>query len=168
MKRARSLKLIGVVSAMLAVLVGASVVYGGLRWSGFDPIVNVDGVKYSLNVAVPPDKWCDIARPISVKFYVPRGAQTELVEEFVGGEEFCGVTTETSFQKHPLLRKVFVSVRIPARGRFPVDVMLTSGESEQVCSGSSNRPIVCSLNDDDHSRPAVGRRLPHPPRPQAD
>ena len=44
-KLMRNVKLVAAASAVLAFMVAAPVVYGGLRWTGFDPELQVGGHK---------------------------------------------------------------------------------------------------------------------------
>ena len=49
-KRMRNLKLAAAASAVLMFLIAAPVVYGGLRWTGFDPELEVGGHKVNVTV----------------------------------------------------------------------------------------------------------------------
>ena len=132
---------LAVLSVMLVLLVGASAVYGGLRWSGFDPTVTVDGVDYSAVVAAPPGQECHIDG-IDVVFHVKQGASVsgpEAEDEFCDGKS----STSTSFVADSG-GGVYVSVLVSSKKRnFPVDVTLSSSASEEFCSGRANQSITC-------------------------
>ena len=64
--RLNRLRLAVVFFTVFTVLVGASVAYAGLRWSGIDPNVIVDDTQYALTIAVPTGQWCKIAGPVQV------------------------------------------------------------------------------------------------------
>ena len=143
MKWAKGLRLVVIVSTVLMVLAGASVIYGGLRWSGFDPIVLVDGTEYSLTVAVAPGHVCRLSEDVQVTFHVPEGARNKLVSE----QDVCNVSTSTSFEEDAD-DDVYASVLVPARHRLPVDAVLVSGDPDpQFCSGWSNEEFDCGDHD---------------------
>ena len=47
-KLVKNIKLMVAVSTMLVMFAIAPVVYGGITWSGFDPIFYVDGTKFNV------------------------------------------------------------------------------------------------------------------------
>ena len=141
MSRVRYVRWLAVLSVMLVLLVGASAVYGGLRWSGFDPTVTVDGVDYNAVIAAPPGQECRI-EGVDVVFHVEGGVSTsgpEAEDEFCDGKS----STSTSFVADSD-DGVYVSVLVSSKKRsFPVDVILSSSGSEESCSGQANQEITC-------------------------
>ncbi len=150
----RNLKLLSGLFVFAVFLAGSSVVYGGLSWTGMDPVVKLsDGRIVNVELAVPPDAWCSIQGPVKVRIKAPSGSA--LVAEQLGP---CGVTTSTK----PTERdddSISVKVYRLKKGkapRLPLEVMISvDGEEQATCAGNTKRGVSCSIDlpdddDDDH------------------
>jgi len=143
-------------------LIAVPVVYGGIRWSGFDPQVQIGGTQYNVTVIAPESAWCDVSGPIDVTFYVAPGSEYVVDSESTGGSGDCAVETKTTFVETARADgrvglEVLVSSdkkgRDKGKGRFPVklEVVVDEGGDEAVtyCNGSSNKPVRCWIDDAD-------------------
>ena len=126
------------------VAAAASVVYGGLRWSGIDQLGVVDGVLCEVIIAAPPRQWRHIDEMVAVDEHVRSNSSYELAAESAGAEEFCNFATSTMLQDSDEIESPYASVLVPSDHRFPVDVSLGSGTVEMdSCRGWSNREVAC-------------------------
>jgi hypothetical protein len=149
MKKLGSVKILAIASVLLILLVAVPVAYGGLRWSGLDPQVVIDGREYSVTVAVPPNQWCKVGSPYQVTFHVPEGAEYELLSETVAGPDDCSITSATSFREHEDLDEPYVTILVSSRGKFRVVATVYSEDSLETCKGHANKKLRCDLPDDD-------------------
>ena len=65
------LRLAAVVSTLVVMFASVTVVYGGLRWAGMDPIVNLDDSQINITVFWPPEHTCSIDDPIKIGVIYP-------------------------------------------------------------------------------------------------
>lgn len=151
MNSVRKLKWLVAVAVVVAMGAFAPIVYGGLKWSGIDPEVDVDGHQVNVTVAVPPGQWCNIDGAIKVEFLVHKKASATLVAESVDTDgSKCGAHTSSSI-KHKkgskLEGKVYVTVVVEAEdGKFPVEVLVVAnGEGGDAisCAGQTDKKIKC-------------------------
>ena len=84
----RNLKWMVVVSALLVLVATAPVVSAGRRWSGIDPVLQVNGDQFNITVFWPEEFDCYIDG-IDFTVTVPRGADAEVLDESTG-EFACG------------------------------------------------------------------------------
>ncbi len=135
------------ISMVALVFAIAPVVYGGLRWTGIDPVVDVGEHTVGVTIAVPPDYWCSIIGPIIVAIAAPEGTTpTVLTESSDPTGEFCGARTVTVvYEKRGTSQAGVVDVAVMVFGRnakFPVDVgVAVDGTTVQEFSGRSNQII---------------------------
>ena len=144
-KQVKQLKILAIVSAFAVFFAAASVVYGGLSWTGFDPVIRLKGgAILNVDIAVPPGKWCNIDGPIHVTVEAPKGAK--LLKEQTGP---CDVTTSTVV-KNGAADKVEVTVVVKTsngKGKFPVEIMIShKGQELVTCTGKANSEVECNAD----------------------
>ena len=145
-ENARRLRVLVIIPVFAVFMAAASVVYGGLSWTGLDPEILVDGDSVNIIVYVPADD-CNSGeiQRITVRVEVPRGAATSLVSETTG----CSnqVATETSIINN-LKAGIKVSVNVKSANRLQVDVgIIVNGGEEHLCFGDrSNGKVTCSAD----------------------
>ena len=144
-KTAKQLKILAIVSAFAVFFVAASVVYGGLSWTGFDPVIQLsDGTIVNVDIAVPPGQWCNIDGPIHVTVIVTEGAT--ILEEHIGP---CGVTTATTLidgDGGEIEVKAVVKTS-NGKDKFPVGIMIShKGQELVTCTGKANSEIKCDAD----------------------
>ena len=159
-KLMRNVKLVAAASAVLAFMVAAPVVYGGLRWTGFDPELQVGGHKVNITIFAPTGRWCDVEGPVDVRVWVPKGTDARLVSESEGDDGGCTVVTSTTIGergRHGVIVGVKAETDDPMQ-RFPMKVEIEVDDElvEDSCRGSVNKWIKCDPveldNDDDNGR----------------
>ncbi|MDP6800933.1 MAG: hypothetical protein QF744_14060 [SAR202 cluster bacterium] len=130
-------------------MAGGSVVYGGLSWTGMDPVIELPDGGGQVNVvfSVPPGTWCKIDGPIDVDIVAPAGSRL-LYEQ--NGQ--CGVTTDTqltsgddsSFSVHGQFDT------LNKKDNFPFQVMISvDGVEQTTCSGNAKHGVSCEIALDD-------------------
>ncbi len=144
----KNLKLFAAVSVLAVFLAAGSVVYGGLSWTGMDPVIRLsDGTIVNVDIAVPPESWCLIDGPIDVQIAAPAGAT--LIDEQYGP---CGVTTVTELVVgvDGILLVTAKPVTFTKKDNFPIEVMISvNGVEQATCTGQSKRGVSCEINLDD-------------------
>ena len=111
------------ISTMLAMFAIAPVVYGGITWSGIDPIFTVDGHRFNVRIEFPIEYSCDVDGPIDVKVAVPAGAHGKFIMESAGVFGDClQVTHTTLVRKDNYVNKIAVGVRVNTDEEFRVRV----------------------------------------------
>lgn len=148
MKWIRKLKWVAGVCSLVAVFAAVPAVYGGLRWTGIDPEVDVDEDTLNVRVEWPEEYSCSISNPVLIVVTVPNKAEYSPVRESSGsfdcGPEESEISTHTLVVEQGKADIVHVSAWLRASERFPVRVLVyEDGEREQVCKGASNRFIAC-------------------------
>lgn len=134
---------------MLVVMLAAvGVVYGGGRWSGIDPIVDVNGHRINVEIDVPPDQWCNIDGDILVTINVPDLDNATFISESVGDEQFCNVMTSTTLKENSKLDSQFdvkTKVYNIDGTEFDVDVVVgVDGAEVGVFPGFANGKYIKS------------------------
>ncbi|MDP7534922.1 MAG: hypothetical protein QGI88_14265 [SAR202 cluster bacterium] len=144
----KSLKLLSVMFVFAVFLAGGPVVYGGLSWSGMDPIIGLpDGRIVNVDFSVPPGTWCKIDGPIDVKIRAPHGSK--LIEEQVG---LCGVPTDTvmTYSRDDTFSVQARFGTVNRSENFPFQVMISvDGEEQATCAGQAKRGVSCTVELDD-------------------
>lgn len=98
-KKMKQLKLLGVVSAFAVFIAAASVVYGGLSWTGIDPIITLDNGDV-VNVVLLIDCGdIELQEPVKVTVKVPHGLSATHIDET---KDVCGsgMDTVTTVKNH--------------------------------------------------------------------
>ena len=145
----RNLKWMVAVSALLVLVATAPVVSAGRRWSGIDPVLQVNGDRFNISVFWPEEFDCYIDG-IDFTVTVPRGADAEVLDEskgkFACGDgEYNEIETDTDIVYKGKGSRVGIFAYVTADGeRFPVRVLVTrNGAPERVCRGWSNSTVKC-------------------------
>ena len=99
MKLIKNMKMVVGLGATVAMFAIAPVVYGGITWSGIDPIFTVDGYKFNVKIEYPSQYDCDFDDEVEVVVTVPKGASTEFVSESQGELSGCEQGTSTSIEE---------------------------------------------------------------------
>lgn len=148
----RKLRRFVVVPVVLGLLATAPAVYGGLRWTGMDPGLTVNGHAINVRLEWPEEHTCSIRGPMQVAFGVPASADLGEIEESSGefdcdrdGVPDVQLTTQSSVveynKKHDA---VLVAARVEALARFPVRVLVYRDEEQvKTCRGVSNHVVKC-------------------------
>ena len=141
--------MVAAASVVLTFLVAAPVVYGGLRWSGFDPAIRLaDGTVVNIEIGMPPGQWCQIDGPIGVMVSVPQGSGAAVVFEQPATESNCYVTTSTTIDEGNTDGAAYVGVDVEAKGNFPVDVVVSiNGAEVRTCSSKAGDTVQCGPID---------------------
>lgn len=148
----RKLRRFVAVPVVLGLLATAPVVYGGLRWTGMDPGLTINGHAINVRVEWPEEQTCSISGPIRFVFGTPANAElSDIVES--SGEFDCDrdgvpdaqLSTQSSVveydKKHGGL---LVAARVEALARFPVKLLVyRDGEQVKTCRGVSNHVVKC-------------------------
>ena len=142
-KMKKQLKLMAIVSAFAVFMAAASVVYGGLSWTGIDPIITLsDGSEVHVDIGVPPGQWCKVDSPIQVTVTVPPGILS-VVEQ----DGPCGVTTETTVVVGSV-GEIGVSATVnttKGKAKFRIEIMIShEGQELNTCSGKANGTVECA------------------------
>ena len=143
----KQLKLLGVFTAFAVFIAAASVVYGGLSWTGIDPIITYTSSTgthtVNVDVGMPPGQWCHVASidiDIEIEGYVDH-------DDLTGP---CSVTTSTSVSGPGAPGEISVSATVVTtngKAKFPVQIMISQNGTElNVCSGKANSAIECDAN----------------------
>ena len=144
-KQVKPLKIWAIVLAFAVFFAAGSVVYGGLRWTGIDPVLIVDGKQVNIVVYVPTVNCDDgdLTGPIKVEVKVPRRVSVELIRESEG----CGTETVTTTMHH---RKdtINVAVNVKSKENFPVRVHILVEKMRPVmCKGKkSDNKVSCKAD----------------------
>ena len=95
-KLMKNIKLMIAVSTMLAMFAIAPVVYGGISWTGIDPILMIDGHQYNVRFEWPSEFDCAFTGPMELEVKVPPDVSAELIEESNGNFGGCSQETVTT------------------------------------------------------------------------
>lgn len=139
------------VLAVVMMVAVSPVAYGGLKWSGIDPRLAVDGHDVEVAIAVPPGQWCNIAGPIGVVVTVSDGADAVLLGESSSSGDQCDVTTETVIVSSASVAAGSLEVEVQLKagsGNFLVEATVTvDGVEAAVCSGHAKTGVSCPAID---------------------
>ena len=143
-KRMKSLKLTVAVTTMLAMLAIAPMVYGGISWTGIDPILYVDGTKFNVRAELPSEFICGLTGPIAINITVPGDASLEFISESSHDFDGCVVETDTEITRdYSLTNKVRFQAFFPADQSFPVKFKIDrNGEMVEAYDGFSNEVVT--------------------------
>ena len=156
MKGLKHLRLAAAVPALIILFASATVVLGGLRWIGMDPIVILDEAEVSVSVEWPQHYTCSIEGPIEIGVIYPATiSDARLVSESQSrfecgdsGGEVVQLATATDLQESPDTRrnvdKVVVTTLLTSSETMPVKVEVSlDGTIIRECAGTSNRLVTC-------------------------
>ena len=156
MKGLKHLRLAAAIPALIILFASATVVFGGLRWIGMDPIVTLDDAEVSVYVQWPGQHTCSIDGPIEIGVNYPTGiSDAQLVSESQSqfgcsgtGGLVVELETATALQESPdtpsNADKVIVTTLLTSSETMPVKVEVTlDGEVIRKCAGKSNHLITC-------------------------
>lgn len=141
----KNLKLMAGVGVVLAMFAAVPVVYGGLSWTGIDPVLVAN--EHTMNVWVewPTGRECDITGVISVDVHGADELISESAESFACGDDT--VFPQTATTVHQSWQPYFFwvqRVRVPASESFPVQVKIyKDGVLATTCEGYSNSDVGC-------------------------
>ena len=148
-KLIKNMKLIVAVSTMLAMFAAAPVVYGGISWTGIDPIFMVNDQKFNVKIEYPSAFDCDIDGLVEVRVEVPQNAKTQFIAESSGNLSGCTQKTRTKIVENKNLKdRVNIMARISSSETFPVRVRVAvDGTLARSAIGRSNEWVkVKSIN----------------------
>ena len=152
----RKIRWIVALSTMLVLLASTTVVYGGLRWTGIDPELDINGHKVNVSVFWPQEYTCDVFRYVKFRVQVPRGSVVSFDEStgtFDCDNGFTNtIETETYIVYKGKRNAVKVTGYVGGLSNFPIKVVVESDDEKRVCRGHTNRPIKCrplSLDESD-------------------
>ena len=94
-KLVKNIKLMVAVSTMLVMFAVAPVVYGGISWTGIDPILYVNGTKFNVRAELPSEFICSLSDDIEIVVTVPEDASVEFISESSSDFGDCEVETDT-------------------------------------------------------------------------
>ncbi|MDP6453622.1 MAG: hypothetical protein QF898_09970 [SAR202 cluster bacterium] len=145
----KQLKLLGVFTAFAVFIAAASVVYGGLSWTGIDPIITYTSSTgthtVNVDVGMPPGQWCHVAS-IDIDVDI---AGYDHHDDLTGP---CSITTSTdgSDSGTGTPGEISVSATVVTtngKAKFPVQIMISQNGTElNVCSGKANSVIECNAS----------------------
>ena len=144
----KNLKLMAAVSALIALFAVAPVVYGGVTWSGIDPIFEANGHTFNVFVEWPSGSECSITGPIFVEVHNKDASFIgESSKPFACDDSTVTVETDTLFRRiggpHNF---VVTQMRVPASESFPVRLKVyRDGVLEGVCEGQSQESVNCDI-----------------------
>lgn len=143
-KLVKNIKLMVAVSTMLVMFAIAPVVYGGITWSGFDPIFYVDGTKFNVRAELPSAFICSISGPIEIGVTVPAGSRVKFISESSYIFDGCEIETNTRiFRDHDLKGRILIQAFFPAYESFPVRLKVDrDGVMVAVYEGFSNEVVT--------------------------
>ena len=159
-KLVKNIKLMVAVSTMLVMFAIAPVVYGGITWSGFDPIFYVDGTKFNVRAELPSAFICSISGPIEIGVTVPAGSRVKFISESSYVFDGCEVETNTRiFRDNDLNNRILVQAFFPADQSFSVKLKIDRDDKMvSVYQGYSNEVVTgkwISLNANNGSTDPV-------------
>ena len=122
----------------------APVVYGGLSWTGIDPVLYVNGTKFNVRAELPSEFVCNMTGPIAIVITVPGDALVEFISESSHDFGGCIVETDTEITRdYELSSKVVFQAFFPADQSFPVKFKVDrNGEMVEVYEGFSNEIVT--------------------------
>jgi hypothetical protein len=134
--------------AMTALFASAPVAYGGVRWTGIDPEVNVNGHPFNVSVFWPEGYTCSIQGDIQIKLRVPEGASAEVKGESSGTFDCNGspktIQTDTDIFEGGERKFVTFGALVESPERFPVRLLVEENNRKVLeCKGQSNRVLKC-------------------------
>ena len=140
----RNIKLMVAVSTMLAMFAIAPVVYGGLSWTGIDPILYVNGTKFNVRAELPSAFICSISGPIEIGVRVPAGSRVKFISESSYIFDGCEIETNTRiFRDHNLNGRILVQAFFPADESFSVKLKIDrDGKMVALYQGYSNEVVT--------------------------
>ena len=143
----RKIRWIVALSTMLVLLASTTVVYGGLRWTGIDPELDINGHKVNVTVFWPQNHTCDVFSRVKFRVQVPKGAEVSFDEStgtFDCDNGFSNtIDTETHIVYKGRRDEVKVTGYVGGLENFPVKVVVQGEHERRVCRGKTNRPIKC-------------------------
>ena len=130
---------------LLALILGSTVVYAAYHWCMDDPIFHIDGktvhVEYALDGVDPADV---VEGPVHVNMYVSKDVKADFDDP---GDGFkVKIIHKGNLEEG----EAEVRVKVPAKGRFPVVVSVTIGDSDpELFEGWTNKWVKCEIELDD-------------------
>ena len=143
-KLIKNLKLIIAVSTMLALFAVAPVVYGGITWTGIDPIFYVNGTKFNVRAELPSEFICSLSGPIEIGVTVPADSHVKFISESSHIFDGCEVETKTKFfRDNDINNRILIQALFPAYESFPVKLKVDrDGVMVAVYEGFSNEVVT--------------------------
>ncbi len=151
MKKWTKIKWVVALSMLGALFATTSVAYGGLRWSGIDPQLEVNGHDVAATVIIPTAEACQIeGDTIELAMLIPSGADwdgtvMESSEDFDCDGEERTITTKTR-ARFARVDDMYVAAMVPADDgdRFRVRLMVeVDGHTVRRCHGYSDSLVEC-------------------------
>ena len=143
-KLMKNIKLIIAVSTMLVMFAVAPVVYGGISWTGIDPILYVNDTKFNVRAELPSEFIYSISGPIEIGVTVPAGSRVKFISESSYIFDGCEIETNTRiFRDHDLNGRILVQAFFPANESFPVKLKVDrNGAMVAMYEGFSNEVVM--------------------------
>jgi hypothetical protein len=146
-KRSKNFKWMAIVPALLIMLLSVSVAYGGLRWSGIDPEVTLDGQTLNVTAQWHSDDLCSVGSDVLINIYYPAGVNVGKVAESSAECDIDGVivTLQTFTALYPGdVKKVTVTGLVTSGESMPARLLLDlDGKHIRTCGGQTNSLITC-------------------------
>lgn len=160
---------------MIAVLFATTTVaYGGLRWSGIDPQIKVNGHKIAATVYIPTTEACYIDSSIYFRMVLPYGSEwdgdvDESHEKYDCDGDGDGDHTITTYTDvtYANVNRMYVAAKVSSDDRFRIKVQIKmDGRTVSRCRGYSDRWTKCrgfnvDAEDDDGDDEKKGKRKHH-------
>lgn len=137
---------------MLVVLfASASVAYGGLRWSGIDPQLEVNGHDIAATVYIPIPEACYIDSVIHFRMVLPYGSEwdgdvNESDETYDCDGDGDGDHTITTYTDvtYADVNRMYVAVKVSSDDRFRIKLQVKmDGRTVSRCRGYSDHWAKC-------------------------
>ena len=139
----------GVVLALLSLLLVALPATAAQEWCPKDPVVELNGVRVEIVVAIPAEYVGLVNGPIQVEVATPRGTERELVftdDGFNGHGEVVRFTDLGSAPGSSFPARIRVVVPLSGDTTIPVQVTVTPAAADSVAvRGTSSNVTVAVL-----------------------
>lgn len=146
-KGSKRLKWATVLPAILIMVFSVTAVYGGLRWSGIDPVVNLDDHTLNITAQWHSETLCSVNSDILIDVYHPAGVYANVVTESTAECEVDGELVEVSTVTNTHVtnsNKVTVTGLVSSDTNMPARLLLDlDGKHIRTCGGQANTLITC-------------------------
>jgi hypothetical protein len=128
-------------------LLSVSVAYGGLRWSGIDPEVSLDGQTLNVTAQWHSEDLCSVDGDVLINIYVPFDTVVSPIIESsadcnVNGEDVTLQTITELIETDS--KKVTVTGLVTSGESMPARLLLDiNGKHIRTCGGQANSLITC-------------------------
>lgn len=125
---------------MVILLAIVGPVAAGVKWSGIDPMFELNGQRVNVNIIYPSEFDCSIDGPISVEVKVPAGTVVKFFTESSANLSGCSQETITTISESGGLTDYFrVRARVSSEEEFKMKVKVSlNGLPVRNFSGESN------------------------------